>query len=62
VAGWVRNTDAGDVIVLARGSGDQLDLLRKHLRHGPPGARVTAVEKVADEPPSPPHTPFSIVR
>jgi acylphosphatase len=38
--GWVRNTEEGEVEVLASGSADELAALRSSLRRGPRGARV----------------------
>ena len=38
--GWVRNTEDGDVEVVASGSTDDLAELRASLRRGPRGARV----------------------
>ena len=38
--GWVRNTEDGDVEVVATGQPDDLDDLRKSLRAGPRGSRV----------------------
>jgi len=38
--GWVRNTEDGDVEVVAAGSPDDLAELRSSLRRGPRGARV----------------------
>ncbi|HTX76889.1 MAG TPA: acylphosphatase [Terracidiphilus sp.] len=41
--GWVRNTEDGDVEVVAAGDGEDLDELRGSLRRGPRGARVDRV-------------------
>jgi acylphosphatase len=38
--GWVRNTEDGDVEVLASGSPEELAELRASLRRGPRGSRV----------------------
>src|ERR1035438_9127618 len=38
--GWVRNTEEGEVEVVASGSPDELAELRASLRRGPRGARV----------------------
>ena len=38
--GWVRNTEDGDVEVVAAGSASELAELRSSLRRGPRGARV----------------------
>lgn len=49
VSGWVRNTDDGSVEVLASGTSDQLERLRKALKQGPRAARVDEVQEVAVE-------------
>ncbi|MBV9073687.1 MAG: acylphosphatase [Acidobacteria bacterium] len=59
VAGWVRNTDAGTVEVLATGNEDQLSRLRKALERGPRAARVDEVVEIA-EPEEVNETSFSI--
>jgi len=41
--GWVRNTDTGDVEVLASGPGEDLAGLRTQLHKGSRGSRVDAV-------------------
>ena len=41
--GWVRNTEDGDVEVVASGSAEDLDELRASLRKGPRGSRVDRV-------------------
>lgn len=41
--GWVRNTDAGDVEVVASGAPDDLTDLRNELRKGSRGSRVDQV-------------------
>lgn len=38
--GWVRNTEEGDVEVVAAGDAGDLDELRTSLRRGPRGSRV----------------------
>ena len=38
--GWVRNTEDGDVEVVASGSAEDLAELRASLRQGPRGSRV----------------------
>lgn len=43
VTGWVRNTPAGDVELLACGDAEQLHLLANWLWRGPPMARVIKV-------------------
>ena len=41
--GWVRNTEDGDVEVVASGAGEDLAELRGSLRRGPRGSRVDRV-------------------
>jgi len=41
--GWVRNTEDGDVEVVAAGDAGNLDELRSSLRRGPRGARVDRI-------------------
>ena len=41
--GWVRNTDSGEVEVVASGSPDLIDDLRKEIRKGSRGSRVDAI-------------------
>ncbi|MGD1106847.1 MAG: acylphosphatase [Terracidiphilus sp.] len=41
--GWVRNTEDGDVEVVAAGEAVDLDELRASLRRGPRGARVDRI-------------------
>ena len=38
--GWVRNTEEGEVEVVASGAPEELDKLRAKLRQGPRGSRV----------------------
>lgn len=47
--GHARNLANGDVEVLAMGEADAIDRLAAWLRHGPPLARVDAVQRVASE-------------
>lgn len=49
--GWVRNTDAGDVEVVASGVPETLTELRSALRKGSRGSRVDAIleQDLADE-------------
>jgi acylphosphatase len=48
--GWVRNTEDGDVEVVASGSVEDLAELRSNLRRGPRGARVDQlIEHYLDE-------------
>ena len=44
IAGWVRNREDGDVEGLASGAPEALEQLRGWLQHGPPAARVEALE------------------
>ena len=48
LAGWVLNRADGSVEVAAEGSAAQIAALRSAVREGPPGARVDAVEDLAD--------------
>jgi acylphosphatase len=43
--GWVRNTDAGEVEIMAAGSAEKLDELRAVLQQGSRGSRVDAVQE-----------------
>lgn len=45
VRGWVRNEPDGTVSVEAEGNDREVDAFLTWLRHGPPSARVTAVEE-----------------
>ena len=48
--GWVRNTEEGEVEVVASGSPDELAKLRASLRRGPRGSRVDRLaEHTLDE-------------
>jgi acylphosphatase len=48
--GWVRNTDEGEVEVVASGTAEALAGLRASLRRGPRGSRVDRlVERKLDE-------------
>jgi acylphosphatase len=48
--GWVRNTEEGEVEVVAAGSAEDLAALRAGLRRGPRGSRVDRlVEHYLDE-------------
>ena len=57
--GWVRNLPDGRVEVSAEGDADAVERFERAMRHGPPGARVDAVELEA-EPPSGRETGFFI--
>lgn len=41
--GWVRNTDAGEVEIVAAGDAEPMEELRAELRRGSRGSRVDAV-------------------
>jgi acylphosphatase len=43
--GWVRNTDQGDVEVVAAGDAEAIGELRVEIRKGSRGSRVDAVEE-----------------
>jgi acylphosphatase len=48
--GWVRNTEEGEVEVVASGTAEDLAELRSSLRRGPRGARVDhLIERYLDE-------------
>ena len=44
VAGWVRNRDDGAVEAEVEAAPDRVDEMMAWVSHGPPGARVDAVE------------------
>jgi acylphosphatase len=44
IHGWVRNLPDGRVEAAAEGEADALDRFERALRHGPPGARVEALD------------------
>jgi acylphosphatase len=50
LAGWVRNLADGRVEVLAQGEAARLERFHAWLQQGPPGARVTAVERTPQVP------------
>jgi acylphosphatase len=50
VTGDVRNLDDGAVEIRAAGSAEQLEQLASEVRGGPPGARVSHVERVDLDP------------
>jgi acylphosphatase len=60
VNGWVKNTEDGDVEVLAQGSADLVDQLETWCRQGPSRARVVSLERSARE--SEEFTSFNILR
>jgi acylphosphatase len=50
ISGWARNLPDGRVEIVAEGGPEAVDKLVEWCRHGPPAARVTAVEVRAEEP------------
>jgi acylphosphatase len=50
VVGWVRNRDDGRVEACFEGEADAVARMVKWCRTGPPGAHVTGVEVVAEQP------------
>jgi acylphosphatase len=53
LTGWAKNLADGRVEVVAGGDAAALDQLERWLQHGPPGARVDAVEREPfDAPPA----------
>ena len=45
ITGWVRNTEHGEVEVMATGTGDQHKSLRRSLQQGPRASRVDQVSE-----------------
>lgn len=60
LTGWVRNRDDGAVEICCEGERSRLDELVAWAHHGPPAARVDAVDVVFRDP-SGVHTDFRIV-
>jgi acylphosphatase len=50
VSGWARNLADGRVEIAAEGDADAVSKLVEWCHHGPPAARVSAVEVQAEEP------------
>ena len=48
--GWVKNRPDGCVEIAAEGDAEALERFERHIRHGPPGARVEHVEVEAEVP------------
>jgi acylphosphatase len=42
--GWVRNLPDGRVEICAEGEAEALERFERHIRHGPPGAKVDDVD------------------
>jgi acylphosphatase len=57
--GWVRNLPDGRVEIDVEGDAEAVERFERHLRHGPPGARVTEFH-VDENPPTGRQTGFSI--
>lgn len=45
ITGWVRNTQNGDVEIMATGSREQLSSLRQKLQQGPRASRVDEISE-----------------
>ena len=58
--GWVRNLPDGRVEAAAEGEADAVERFERAVRHGPPGARVDAVD-VDDTVPSGRDTGFTVI-
>ena len=56
---FVRNLPDGRVEIAAEGDGEALERFERHVRHGPPGARVERVD-VDESAPDGRHAGFSI--
>lgn len=57
--GWVSNRPDGRVEIAAEGDAEALERFERHVRHGPPGARVDRVE-IDDTTPGGRDTGFSV--
>jgi acylphosphatase len=44
IHGWVRNRPDGSVEIEVEGEAEAIERFERHVRHGPPGARVESVE------------------
>ena len=42
--GWVRNLPDGRVEIAAEGDAEAVDRFERHVRHGPPGARIEHID------------------
>ena len=59
IHGWVRNLPDGRVEIEAEGDAEAMERFERHVRHGPPGARVAQVE-IDDAVPTGRDTGFNI--
>ena len=57
--GWVQNLPDGRVEISAEGEADAIERFERHVRHGPPGARVSGVQ-VDDSAPTHRETGFLV--
>jgi len=46
--GWVRNLPDGRVEISAEGEAEALERFERHVRHGPPGAKVDHVDAIEE--------------
>jgi len=49
LSGWVKNTESGQVEILAQGPSDTLDVFLEWCKRGPSGARVSSLELTTRE-------------
>jgi acylphosphatase len=42
--GWVQNLTDGSVEIMAEGDAEAVERFERHVRHGPPGARIEQIE------------------
>ena len=59
LTGWVRNLPDGRVEIAAEGDAEALERFERHVRHGPPHARVERVD-IEDMPPGGQPSGFSV--
>ncbi|MSO45341.1 MAG: acylphosphatase [Acidobacteria bacterium] len=57
--GWACNLADGRVEIVAEGDADAIERFERHIRHGPPSARVDCVQ-IDDAPPSGRDTGFTV--
>ena len=50
LSGWVRNLPDGRVEAMFEGPEDAVQAMVEWCRHGPPGAEVTDIEAIAEDP------------